>query len=225
MSKGGFQQRDVIQGWSSQDYNNKQLSSFILQSSLIKESYVKVKSLLEKHYHFLFAYFSLYFLLVDIMFTAYWPWVFPLTGHRGQLRQILRSGRGVAPEAFLLVNIVNQSGLLSALKRGDTSADALISESISFLSLSCVIYLSHRGGAWLFCHPVVSGPSSAGGKYNTAYFGEVWNSDSVSRNVMSLSCERDISATPSNLAQTFTSSMNWLDFSGQRWKVKLTVTS
>lgn len=51
-----------------------------------------------------------------------------------------------AGEAFLLVNIVNHSGLLSALKRGDTTADTLISESIYFLSLSCVIHPSRCGG-------------------------------------------------------------------------------
>lgn len=44
--------------------------------------------------------------------------------------------------AFFLVNIVNHSGLLSALKRGETTADTLISESIYFLSLSRVIYLA-----------------------------------------------------------------------------------
>lgn len=43
---------------------------------------------------------------------------------------------------FLLVNIVNHPGLLSALKRGETTADTLISESIYFLSLSRVIHLT-----------------------------------------------------------------------------------
>lgn len=58
-----------------------------------------------------------------------------------------------------LVNIVNHSGLLSALKRGETIADTLISGSIYFLSLSHVIHLT--AVSWIRCRPVVSRPSSA----------------------------------------------------------------
>lgn len=55
----------------------------------------------------------------------------PLTnGHGGTEQRILHSWRRTAPEAALLVNILNHCGLLLALKRGDTPADALISESI-----------------------------------------------------------------------------------------------
>lgn len=59
-----------------------------------------------------------------------------------------------SPKAFHLVNIVNHSRLLSALKRGDTTADTLICESIIFLSLSCVIHLT--AAARMYCHAVVS---------------------------------------------------------------------
>ena len=79
-------------------------------------------------------------------------------GPRGQLHQILCSRKGGgAGGAFLLVNIVNHSGLLSALKRGETTADTLITESIYFQSLSRVIHLA--AVAWTCCRP----PSCAAG--------------------------------------------------------------
>lgn len=97
----------------------------------------------------LFCMFSHWSLSVYTMFNAYTYWL------RVTLLSINRRARGNVTSdpaqlenvqleggAFLLVNIVNHSGLLSALKRGEITADTLIRESIYFLNLSCVIHPS-----------------------------------------------------------------------------------
>lgn len=83
-----------------------------------------------------------------------WRWVtFPITDGESYIRSIV-SGKCRVLEAILLVNIVNHFGLGLALKRGEASADTLISESISFLSLSNVICLT--AAARTCCCPIAS---------------------------------------------------------------------
>lgn len=135
------------------------------------KSSVQTKAQLEKtvflfrklfgNFLFSFTFFS-FFIKACSVNTIIGPGshYFPFTdGHRGELHHILPScWDWAAPQSFLLVNIVNHSGLLSALKRGHTAADTLITGSIYFFKpLPCNLSVLPTVGEG-HCHPVVLAP-------------------------------------------------------------------